>query len=103
MVKLTPSSVATIVLAGILVLVLGAGSYLVSSRMNRDAENARNSASEPISPGRINEQPMKDRSNPRQNEPPLELRAIRVSTFGPRTPVSNQPAAYLATPAIPWD
>jgi len=40
MAKLNPGSVAAIVLAGIVVLVLGAGSYMVSSRLNRDAESA---------------------------------------------------------------
>jgi hypothetical protein len=39
--------------------------------LNRDADTAGNSASAPNSPGRINEQPMKDRTTPRQNEPPL--------------------------------
>jgi hypothetical protein len=39
--------------------------------MNRDAETVGNSASAPNSPGGINEQPMKDRTTPRQNEPPL--------------------------------
>ena len=49
----------------------GAGSYMISSRLNRDAERAGNSASAPNAPGRINEQPMKDRTTPRQTEPPL--------------------------------
>jgi hypothetical protein len=71
MAKLNPGSVAAIVLAGIVVLVLGAGSYMISSRLNRDAERAGNSASAPNAPGRINEQPMKDRTTPRQTEPPL--------------------------------
>jgi hypothetical protein len=71
MAKLNPGSVAAIVLAGIVVLVLGAGSYMISSRLNRDAESAGNSASAPNAPGRINEQPMKDRITPRQTEPPL--------------------------------
>jgi hypothetical protein len=35
MAKLNPGSVAAIVQAGIVVLVLGAGSYMVSSRLNR--------------------------------------------------------------------
>ena len=69
MAKLNPGSVAAA--AAILVLLLGAGSYIVSSRLNRDAENAGNSASASNSPGRINEQPMKDRTTPRQTEPPL--------------------------------
>jgi hypothetical protein len=69
MAKLNPGSAATIVLAAILVLLLGAGSYVVSSRMNRDAETAGNSASAPNAPGRINDQPMKDRTTPRNNEP----------------------------------
>jgi hypothetical protein len=71
MAKLNPGSVAAIVLAGIVVLVLGAGSYVISSRLNRDAATAGNSASAPNAPGRINEQPMKDRTTPRQTEPPL--------------------------------
>jgi hypothetical protein len=71
MAKLNPGSVAAIVLAGIVVLVLAAGSYMVSSRLNRDAETAGNSASAPNAPGRINEQPMKDQTTPRQAEPPL--------------------------------
>ena len=71
MAKLNPGSVAAIVLAGIVVLVLGAGSYMISSRLNRDAERSGNSASAPNAPGRINEQPMKDRTTPRQTEPPL--------------------------------
>ncbi len=70
MAKLNPGSVAAAA-AAILVLLLGAGSYIVSSRLNRDAESAGNSASAPNSPGRINEQPMKDRTTPRQGEPPL--------------------------------
>jgi hypothetical protein len=71
MTQLTPRRVVIIVLTGIVVLVLGAGSYLVSSRLNRDAETAGNSASAPNAPGRINDQPMKDRTTPRQTEPPL--------------------------------
>jgi len=63
--------VGAIVLAGIVLLVFAAGSYMVSSRLNRDAETAGNSASAPNAPGRINEQPMKDRTPPRQAEPPL--------------------------------
>ena len=71
MARLNLGSVAAMVLAAIVVLLLGAGSYMVSSRMNRDAETVGNSASAPNSPGGINEQPMKDRTTPRQNEPPL--------------------------------
>ena len=71
MAKLNPGSVATIVLAAILVLLLGAGSYVVSSRMNRDAETAGNSASAPNAPGRINEQPARDAVAPSQSQPPL--------------------------------
>ena len=71
MARLNLGSVAAMVLAAIVVLLLGAGSYMVSSRMNRDAETVGNSASAPNSPGGINEQPMKDRTSPRQNEPPL--------------------------------
>jgi hypothetical protein len=72
MAKLNRGSVAAIMLAAaILMLLLGGGSYMVSSRLNRDADTAGNSASAPNSPGRINEQPMKDRTTPRQNEPPL--------------------------------
>jgi hypothetical protein len=71
MTKLNPGSVAAIVLAAVVVLLLGAGSYMVSSRMNRDAETAGNSAGAPNAPGGINEQPMKDRTAPRQTEPPL--------------------------------
>ena len=71
MARLKLGSVAAIVLSAIVVLLLGAGSYMVSSRMNRDAETVGNSASAPNSPGGINEQPMKDRTTPRQNEPPL--------------------------------
>jgi hypothetical protein len=69
MAKLNPGSVAAIVLAGI--VVLGAGSYMVSSRLNRDAESAGNSTSAPNAPDRINDQPMKDRTTSRQTEPPL--------------------------------
>ena len=47
-------SVAAVVLSAILVLLLGAGSYMASSRMNRDAEAVGNSASAPNSPGGIN-------------------------------------------------
>ena len=71
MAKLKPRSVAAMVLAGIVLLVLAAGSYMVSSRLNRDSETAGNSASAPNAPGRINEQPMKDRTTPHQSEPPL--------------------------------
>jgi hypothetical protein len=66
MAKLNTGPVAAIALVAILVLLLGA-----SSRLNRDAETAGNSASAPNAPGSINEQPMKDRTTPRQNEPPL--------------------------------
>jgi hypothetical protein len=38
MARLNLGSVAAMVLAAIVVLLLGAGSYMVSSRMNRDAE-----------------------------------------------------------------
>ena len=61
MARLNLGSVAAMVLAAIVVLLLGASSYMVSSRMNRDAETVGNSASAPNSPGGINEQPMKDR------------------------------------------
>ncbi len=44
---------------------------LVSSRMSRDAETVGNSASAPNAPGRINDQPMKERTAPRQTQPPL--------------------------------
>jgi len=71
MARLNLGSVAVMVLAAIVVLLLGASSYMVSSRMNRDAETVGNSASAPSSPGGINEQPMKDRTTPGQNEPPL--------------------------------
>jgi hypothetical protein len=71
MARLNLGSVAAMVLAAIVVLLLGAGSYMASSRMNRDAEAVGNSASAPNSPGGINEQPMEDRTTPRQNEPPL--------------------------------
>ena len=67
MARLNLGSVAAMVLAAIVLLLLGAGSYVVSSR----AETVGNSASAPNSPGGINEQPMKDRTTPRQNEPPL--------------------------------
>src|SRR4051794_26827190 len=42
MARLNPGSVAAMVLAAIVVLLLGAGSYMVSSRMNRDAETVGN-------------------------------------------------------------
>ena len=71
MARLNVGSVAAVVLSAIVVLLLGADSYMASSRMNRDAEAVGNSASAPNSPGGINEQPMKDRTTPRQNEPPL--------------------------------
>jgi hypothetical protein len=71
MAKRNLGAVAAMVVAAIVVLLLGAGSYMASSRMDRDAEIAGNSASAPNAPGRINEQPMKDRTTPRQNEPPL--------------------------------
>ena len=71
MAKLNPGSVAAIVLAAILMLVIGAGSYMVSSRLNRDAESAGNSTSAPNAPDRINDQPMKDRTTSRHTEPPL--------------------------------
>jgi hypothetical protein len=71
MAKLNAGSVTTIVLSGIVVLVLGTGAYMISSRLNRDAETAGNSASAPNAPGRINDQPMMDRTTPRQTEPPL--------------------------------
>ena len=45
MARLNLGSVAAMVLAAIVVLLLGAGSYMVSSRMNRDAETVGNSAS----------------------------------------------------------
>jgi len=51
---MNPGSLAALVLA-IAVLVLVGGSYLVSSRMNRDAATVGNSASAPNAPGRINE------------------------------------------------
>ena len=71
MAKLNPGSVAAIVQAGIVVLVLGAGSLHGQQPIEPDAETAGNRASAPNAPGRINEQPMKDRTTPRQTEPPL--------------------------------
>jgi hypothetical protein len=71
MAKVKPGSAVAIVLAAISLLLLGAGGYMVSSRLNRDAETVGNSASAPNAPGRVNEQPMKDRTTPRKNEPPL--------------------------------
>ena len=80
MARLNLGSVAAMVLAAIVVLLLGASSYMVSSRMNRDAETVGNSASAPNSPGGINEQPMKDRTTPRQNEPPNNsAKAVELS------------------------
>jgi len=70
---MNPGSLAALVLT-IAVLVLVAGSYLVSSRMNRDAQTVGNSASAPNAPGRINEQLAPDAVGPsqRQNQsPPL--------------------------------
>jgi hypothetical protein len=66
--RTNPGSLAALVLT-IAVLVLVAGSYLVSSRMNRDAETVGNSASAPNAPGRINEQPLPDQGTPRK--PPM--------------------------------
>jgi hypothetical protein len=71
MVKLKKGVGAVVLLAGIVVLVLVASSYMISSRLNQDAEAAGNSASAPNAPGRINEQPMKDRTGPGRNERPL--------------------------------
>lgn len=71
MAELNARSIATVVGAAILAVVLGAGSYMLSQRLNRDAETAGNSASAPNAPGRINEQPMKDRTSPGRNETPL--------------------------------
>ena len=69
--RMNPGSLAALVLA-IAVLVLVGGSYLVSSRMNRDAETVGNSASAPNAPGRINEQPAPDATSRGQNQsPPL--------------------------------
>jgi len=53
---MNPGSLTALVIAAV-VVVLVAGSYLVSNRMNRDAETTGNSASAPNAPGRINEQP----------------------------------------------
>jgi hypothetical protein len=71
MAKLNPASVTTVVIIAVVVLLLGASSYVISVQMNRDAETAGNSASASNAPGRINEQPMKDRTSPRLTEPPL--------------------------------
>jgi hypothetical protein len=71
MAKLNPASVTTLVIIAVVVLLLGAGSYVISVQMNRDAETAGNSASAPNAPGRINEQPMKDRTSPKVTEPAL--------------------------------
>jgi hypothetical protein len=67
---MNPGSLAAIVLT-VAVLVLVGGSYLVSSRMNRDAQTVGNSASAPNAPGRINEQPARDAVAPSQSQPPL--------------------------------
>jgi hypothetical protein len=69
--RMNPGSLAALVLA-IAVVVFVAGSYLVSSRMNRDAETVGNSASAPHAPGRINEQPAPTATSRTQNQaPPL--------------------------------
>ena len=69
--RMNPGSLAALVLA-IAVLVLVGGSYLVSSRMNRDAQTVGNSASAPNAPGRINEQPAPDATSRTQTQqPPL--------------------------------
>jgi hypothetical protein len=68
--RLNPGSLAAVGVAVALIVVI-AGSYLVSSRMNRDAEKTGNSASAPYSPGRINEQPLPDRGTPSQRQQPL--------------------------------
>jgi hypothetical protein len=67
--RMNPGSLAALVLA-IAVLVLVGGSYLVSSRLNRDAETVGNSASAPNAPGRINEQPASTATSRTQNQPP---------------------------------
>jgi hypothetical protein len=59
MAKLNPASVTTVVIIAVVVLLLGAGSYVISVQMNRDAETAGNSASAPNAPGRMNEQPIR--------------------------------------------
>ena len=69
--RMNPGSLAALVLA-IAVLVLVGGSYLVSSRMNRDAQTVGNSASAPNAPGRINEQPAPTATSRTQTQqPPL--------------------------------
>jgi hypothetical protein len=71
MAKLNSGAVAAIVLAAIVVLILGVASYVGSSRMDEAAESVGNSASAPNAPGRISDQPTRDRTSPRQTEPPL--------------------------------
>jgi len=69
--KLNSGSVVAIVLGAIVVLILGVASYVGSSRMNQAAETVGNSASAPNAPGSIQDQPMKDRTTPRETQPPL--------------------------------
>ena len=71
MAKLNSGSVAAIVLAAIMVLLLGVASYVGSSRMNQAAETVGNSASAPNAPGGIHDQATKDRTTPPQTQPPL--------------------------------
>ena len=69
--RMNPVSLVAIA-ATVALVVAAAGSYLVSSKMNRDAETVGNSASAPNAPGRINEQPAPTATSRTQNQaPPL--------------------------------
>jgi hypothetical protein len=79
MAKLTLGSVAVIVLAGTVVLVFYAGSYMVSSRLNRDAEITGNSASAPNAPGRIKAHEGSNHPTPDRAAVGLDQRSARGS------------------------
>jgi hypothetical protein len=79
MAKLTLGSVAVIVLAGTVVLVFDAGSYMVSSRLNRDAEITGNSASAPNAPGRIKAHEGSNHPTPDRAAVGLDQRSARGS------------------------
>jgi hypothetical protein len=69
--KINVGSLAALAVT-VAVLVAIAGSYLVSSKMNRDAETVGNSASAPNSPGGINEQSSPTLTSPRRTEPLID-------------------------------